>query len=178
MEPCKNDGMPPRPKLPYCRSAPWPTTSMGKWAKEGGAATDGGKITLLPTHLHPQYLTRGTSSVAGWGWLAGYSTYELRYLHALVPDDQGGLSIPSWFCSVQPNPTIQPYCVNHSLLLPPLLFFLSSEHPSSHLCLLLSLIIFKLAFALAFPPAGRPHQPVTDRPVFVAASCSADATPG
>lgn len=35
MEPCKNDGMPPRPKLPYCRSVPWPNASMGKGRARG-----------------------------------------------------------------------------------------------------------------------------------------------
>lgn len=78
MEPRKNDGMPPRPKLPHCRSVPWPTTSMGKRAKEGGAARMGGKITLLPTHLastvpHQRYQFRG--------WLAGHRT---EYLPAQV----------------------------------------------------------------------------------------------
>lgn len=60
MEPCKNDGMPPRPKLPCCRSVPWPA-SMGKWAKEGGQDN----LIAHPPAIHSA-TPRGTRSVAGW----------------------------------------------------------------------------------------------------------------
>lgn len=154
MEPCKNDGMPPRTKLPHCRSVPWPV-SMGKGRRRG--TTDGGKITLLPTHLHPQCRTRKAQYQLG-GWLE-VGTCLLAF--PFVPDHQGASAHPAGFlgfCSVPAEPhDPSSISLNHSSTRP-LLFPI--VRTSRHLCLCLSLIFFlKLALTLAFPPAGHPINP-------------------
>lgn len=143
-------------------------TSMGKgrWRGQGGT-TDGGKITLLPTHLQPT----GGRCCPG---VPDTDTYEGGWLAAFVPDHPGASAHPA-ACSVPtvPHDPSALTALSTSLLL-------SLSRSSEHLAIFVSSSssdLLKLALMLAFLPPGRPIQPVTGMPVFVA-SCSADATPG
>lgn len=156
------------PAVAYRGQRVW---GKGRWR---GARANGGKITLLPTHLHlhPQY--RNQRYQLG-GWLAAYlpsclGVYLRSYLIIRGPQHtQLG------FCSVPAEPHDLSALTTHSLLLP---FLRQVSRPN-----------IKPSFSVPFPhlsqtrthariPSSRSsHQPVTDKPVFVA-SCSADAMQG
>lgn len=129
MEPCKNDGMPPRPKLPYCRSVPWPNASMGKGRARGTGGW--GQDNLI---AHPPAST------------VHHSTAKEVPIRRLA----GGLSSPSW---VLLGPGRTPRSIVQSA------FSHSSEHLGIYLCLVLSLIFSNSHSRSHSLAPGRPINP-------------------